>query len=55
MDIAKADPIICQVLPNGGTNFMNGKDNLLNMYYAPSEGENFKILEFNDPIEYEYV
>ena len=55
MDIAKADPIICQVLPNGGTNFMNGKDNLLNMYYAPSESEYFKVLEFNDPIEYEYL
>ena len=55
MDIAKADPIICKILPNGGTYFMNGKDNLLNIYYAPSEGENFKILEFNDPIEYEYL
>lgn len=55
MDIAKADPIICIVFPNGGTNFMNGKDNLLNMYYAPSESEGYKVLEFNDPIEYEYV
>ena len=55
MDIAKADPIICSVFPNGGTNFMNGKDNLLDMYYAPSESEGYKVLEFNDPIEYEYL
>lgn len=55
MDIAKADPIICLVFPTGTTNFINGKNGLLDMYYAPSESEGYKVLEFNDPIEYEYV
>ena len=55
MDIAKADPIICRINPVGSKIYYNGDKGLLDMYYAPSEGENFKILEFNDPIEYEYL
>ena len=55
MDIAKADPIICRITPQGLKIYDNGDKGLLNMYYAPSEGGNFKVLEFNDPIEYEYL
>lgn len=55
MDIAKADPILCLVFPTGTTNFIGGQNGLLDMYYTPSESEGYKVLEFNDPIEYKYI
>ena len=57
LDIAKTAPIICIIQPN--SHYSYTEIGFLNMYHDPIEYDNdsetYKILEFNDPIEYEYV
>ena len=55
MDMARVDPIICRIHTDGSGSYAHSKMGLLNTYYHPFESENFKVLECNDPIEYEYV
>lgn len=55
MDMARVDPIICRIRADGSVSYAHSKMGLLNTYYHPFEGDNFKVLECNDPIEYEYV
>lgn len=56
-DIAKAAPIICRIQPNG--HFIYTEIGFLNMHHSPIEydtdSETYKVLEFNDAIEYEYI
>ena len=57
LDIAKAAPIICIIQPN--SHYSYTEIGFLNMYHDPIEYDNdsetYKVLEFNDPIEYEYL
>ena len=58
-DIADVDPIIFGKSSDGAYSYVRSKIGLLDTYYSPIEYDNdtetYKVLECNDPIEYEYV
>ena len=58
-DIADVDPIIFGKSSDGAYHYVRSKIGLLDTYYSPIEYDNdtetYKVIECNDPIEYEYV
>lgn len=55
LDIATADPMICNVYSEGGKSYLS-QNYLLDGYYLPdeydTEYEKQEVIEFNDPIKY---
>lgn len=59
IDIATAEPIICIINPAGYKNYYTTSNILLDTYYYPDEYDNEyekqEVIEFNDPVKYEYI